>query len=117
MVRLLSLLMMLMLVLTNAASVTAAVCQHADASAHIAARSSHDAEVAAQAHHEETGAKKAAQKSTLADAAASQLAGFTLPPEPALKAPAPSQRARKSFVDEPELANRALRPLLEPPLA
>lgn len=117
MARLLSLLMILALVLTNGASVAAAVCQHADAQAHASALLSVDAETAADAQAEDRAARNALQKGTLVDAAAVQLAGFMLPPEVAVPAPVRTEPIKRHAADERVLANRAVSPLLEPPLA
>jgi hypothetical protein len=117
MARLISLLMMLALVLTNGASVAAAVCQHADGRAHAAAIASADEEAAAEARGEEAAAKAAMRKGTLADAAAVQLAGFMLPPQVSLRAPERSEALAHTRADRRAPANRAIRPLLEPPSA
>jgi hypothetical protein len=108
--------MMFALVLTNGASVAAAVCQHADARAHSSALYSGVEGVARQARNEETAAKRIAQKGTLADAAAVQLAGFMLPVEPRLSPPEASDDMGSRPLDEAKMATRELSPLLEPPL-
>lgn len=117
MTRLLSLLVMYAFVLTNAASVAAAVCQHADTRAHAFALHSPDREVAARARGEEAARKNVEQRGALADAAAVQLAGFILPSEPIALAPKSPERMRDRPHDESALTGRSISPLLEPPLA
>lgn len=116
MVRLLTLLIMFALAVTNGAAVTAAMCQHPDALAHAAARQSSDDKIAAQARSEDTAGAAASKKGSLSDAAAS-VSGYILPPG-SLSWPA---RALGSM-DRPSLAatrlaGRSVLPLLEPPLA
>ena len=117
MARLLSLLIAFALVFTSGPAVAAAMCQHADAHAHAAARASLNMEVAAEALSEEAAAAKTLQNSTLADAAAVQLAGYVLAAEPVIPAPEASEPMGHYAPEDPALANRASRPLLEPPLA
>jgi hypothetical protein len=116
MVRLLSMLLMLVLVALNGAGVATAICQHGDAQAHVAARHSMNRQIAAAAIVEET-ASKAQQDGSLADAAAVQLAGFLKPSEPVISLPADQEPSTRLLPKTAELANRAIPPPLEPPLA
>lgn len=114
--RLLILLLMLTLSVSNGSAVAAALCEHVDGKAHAAALLSSDTSVAAQAHHEETAAAAAEKKAAFADAAAAQLAGFVQPTEPALSMPAASEMTLRPG-DAVRLSHRETRPLLTPPLA
>ena len=67
MYRLLTLLIMLAFAFTNGAALATAVCQHRDASAHLAASYSLDAEVSAEALSEETAATAASKKGAVGD--------------------------------------------------
>lgn len=115
--RFVTLLILLALVFTNGPAVAMAMCQHNDASAHAAALLSSDASVSSEAQAEETAAKGASKQGFLGDAATTLLAGFMLPPEPAI--PSISSVASVAVVgaDPPEMIGGSVRPLLEPPLA
>ncbi len=117
MARLLTLLMMFALVLTNSAAQAAAVCQHRDAATHAAARDSGDAGVAVGAMIEEAAAAEAEQAGILADAASAQLSGFVLPSDVSLSAPIMGARLQACVCDVDGRPGLAVDPLLEPPLA
>lgn len=117
MTRLTSLLLMIALVITNGPAIASALCRHADAAAHAAALQSDDHGVAASAVEEDRAAAAASKKGMLADAASVQLAGFVTPSEPVLPLPLPTPSPIVRAVDEDSPPGRALRPLLEPPLA
>ncbi|WP_126173927.1 hypothetical protein [Altericroceibacterium xinjiangense] len=114
MARLLSLLIMLALAL-NGPAVAAAVCHHSSVHAHVLALQSADEQIAAEAIDEENAA--ATQKSALARAAAMQLAPFLLPEQPIVVTPQGTDTANRHAADPDELTGRAIRPLLEPPVA
>ncbi len=115
--RLLSLLMMLALALTNSSTVAAVLCQHADARAHAYALQSTDADTVAAALDEEAAVAAAGKKATLADAGTVHLAGFPMPVGPALTPPQRLDRADTPPDDPQRLATRSISPLLQPPLA
>lgn len=115
--RLLSLLLMFALVLTNGAAVASAMCQHVDAQAHARAKQSSYEAVAAVALSEEAAAVSTRMKVSLADAASVQLAGFIVPAEPFLPQPYSLEPARELAAEPLALPTLAVRPLLEPPLA
>ncbi len=117
MARLLSLLLVFALVLTNGAVVPAALCQHADAQAHAAALQSSDVGAASAALAEETAAVESSKKNSLAQAAAVQLAGFMLPADPALPLPAGHESSATHATEPIALSSLTINPLLEPPLA
>jgi hypothetical protein len=114
--RLLILLLMLTLSVSNGAAVAAALCEHVDARAHAAALQSSDQGIAAEAHHEETAAAAVDKKAAFGDAAAAQLAGFLQPAEPALNLPAASEMPLRPG-EAVRLSHRDTLPLLDPPLA
>lgn len=116
MARLISLLIMLALALTNSSAVAAAMCQHVDAKAHAFALQSPNRDVAGAAINEEAAAA-ANKKGTLADAAAVQLAGFLLPSSPSIGAPRSIEPMSRAATHPARLASRTVSPLLEPPLA
>jgi hypothetical protein len=115
--RLLTLLIMFALAVTNSAAVASVMCQHEDLRAHVLARESHDAAVSQAALTEETADKGTAKKRSFADAAGASLSGFALPPE-AISVPLRLREPQdRNATDAASLANRSLRPMLEPPLA
>lgn len=114
--RLLALLLMLSLAVTNGAAVAAAACEHVDAGAHAAALLDSDLGIAAGAHHEEAAAAAADRKAALADAAAGQLAGFLRPADPVLPVPFAAAMPLRPG-DGLRLSHRDTEPLLNPPLA
>lgn len=116
MTRIASLLLMFALVITNGPAIASAMCRHADARAHVSALQSADRGIAEAAAHEERAAASG-QKGTLADAASVQLAGFVTPAGPILHVPAAGAPQKPRAVDDADRSSRALRPLLEPPLA
>lgn len=115
--RLLSLLMMLGLVLTDSAGTAAALCQHESAEAHATALQSTQADIAAEAVVEEAAAAAASKEGALADAGGLQLGGYVLPSDPALPTPASLAAVHGRAADAAKRASRAVSPLLEPPLA
>ncbi|CAA9532742.1 MAG: hypothetical protein AVDCRST_MAG23-1180 [uncultured Sphingosinicella sp.] len=115
--KLISLLIMLALAVTNSSAVAAAACQHVDAQAHAVALQSSDPDVAATAADEEAAAAEANNKSTLAKAGAVQLAGFLLPSAPAISAPRSVEALSRAPIRPEPLPSRTVSPLLEPPLA
>jgi hypothetical protein len=115
--RLLSLLMMLTLVLTNSAATAAALCQHEDAEAHASARQSDDAHIAAEAIIEEAAAAAESKEGAVADAGGFQLGGYLLPSDLLLPTPASLASAHQRSADADKRPSRAVSPLLEPPLA
>jgi len=108
---------MLAFAATNGVAARAALCQHEDARAHIAALESGDAAIAAAAHGEDSADAAADKPGTLTVAAAASLAGLLIPPAPPMPAPAPGESVSAHLADPPGLANRAIAPLLQPPLA
>ena len=117
MVRLLNVLLMLVIVIANGPAVAAAICQHQDARAHAAAVLSADAEVSAEALNEEAAARSISVDGALGDAAGTLLAGYMLPPEPALSLPGSVGSTIGSMPDDRGSVGRSVPPLLEPPLA
>ena len=117
MTRLASLLLMFALVITNGPAIASAMCRHTDAAAHANALQSHDRGIAAAAAKEDRAAASADRKGTLADAASVQLAGFVRPAEPVLHVPFQPKPLSLRAADDDGPPGRALRPLLEPPLA
>lgn len=115
--RLLSLLAMFALVLTNGTAIATAMCGHTDAQAHAAALQSTDARVASAAMTEDAASSTASKQATPADGAAVQLAGFLLPSNPVLPTPGSSGALDRRPADAAKLASRAISPLLQPPLA
>lgn len=113
--RLMTLLLILALALSNGAAVSAAICQHQDEAAHAAARGSADRGAAAEALVEESAAA-AAEKQTAGEIGGASLAGFILPRTAGLP-PRPSVRSVSPAAESPHLSGRSLRPLLEPPAA
>lgn len=116
MVRLLTLLMIFALAVTNGAAVTAAMCQHGNSLAHAAALESGKRTVSQEAVGEEAAAKAISKKASFTDAAAS-VTGYILPANPLAFPMRVLDRPTKPVVDAAGLASRSLRPLLEPPLA
>jgi len=115
--RLLLLLLLFALAVSNSAAIAGVMCGHVDAEAHSAARESADAGTAQAALSEETKSKAVGKTGALSDSAAAALAGYALPPEgPALAVRIPAPAARLSWAAL-VLAGRSLRPILEPPLA
>ena len=115
--RLLTLLILFALAVTNGPAVAMAMCQHGDARAHSAARQSSDTGAAAAAMNEEAAAKAASEQASLGDAAGTLLAGYMLPGDPL---PLPKRVVEASVKHMPllyEPGGRTVRPLLEPPLA
>ena len=115
--RLLSFLIMLAFALTNGAALAAAMCQHRDAGAHIAASYSLDAEVSAAALGEETAASAASKKGSVGDTGSGSPAGYMVPPESPLVPARMAEPGSRPATQAAGLADRSLRPLLEPPLA
>lgn len=107
---------MLAFAATNGVAARAALCQHEDARAHIAALTSSDAAIAAAAHGEESADAAADKSGTLVDAAAASLAGLLIPPRTVIPAPALAERQPARPVEAPDLTNRSIAPLLQPPL-
>lgn len=116
--RLLTLLLLIFaLAVTNSAAVASVMCQHEDLDAHVLARESRDASVSQTALTEETADKGMSKKGSLADAAGASLSGYALPPE-AIAIPIRLREPEDRRADDAaSLASRALRPMLEPPLA
>ncbi|MFN7000527.1 MAG: hypothetical protein ACK4ST_10935, partial [Elioraea tepidiphila] len=112
--RLLSLLLILALAVTNGPAVAAAMCRHDDGRAHAAARHSADAAVAAAARGEEEAAQAALEKAPLGDAASGLLAGYVLPPDARVPAPRLVRREARETARAAPLHGRSPPPLLEP---
>jgi len=113
--RLLLLLTLVAFALTSAVATPMGLCQHADPAAHAAALQSGDSGISWNAHGEETAA--ASDEGPLTQAAAMSLAGFMLPSAPVVPLPASSDAAGKYAAGTFRLSNRAIPPLLDPPLA
>ena len=114
--RLLALLLLFSLAVTNSAAIASVVCSHADAQAHAAARGSEDVAIAQAALSEETSAKSISKKGSLADAAAVSLAAYALPPETFQLSAHRPQMLRGVPAESAILHGRTLAPLAEPPL-
>ena len=115
--RLLTLLILFALAVTNGPAVAMAMCQHGDARAHAAARQSTEAGTAAAAMSEEAAAQAAPEQASLGDAARTLLAGYMLPGDPL---PLPNRLVEAGATHIPllyESDGRTVPPLLEPPLA
>jgi hypothetical protein len=116
--RVLALLIMFAMTVSNGAGLAAAMCQHEDVGAHAMALQSADKAVAAAAAGEEAAAAHSSEtQGTLADSAPASLAGFILPSDGLTLPPRiedPTQRYAGKFA---RLSGRSLRPLLKPPLA
>ena len=114
---LLTLVLLVILVMTEGSSLAQQVCRHASAEAHAIARNSHDRKTAAAAMAEETAAAAAAKKTALFDAESFAWAADLLPP----LALVPPDRAAKPIRERPANApappGRSVRPLLQPPSA
>ena len=114
--RLITLLILFALVVTNGPAVAMAKCQHEDARAHAAALQSTEARERTVAVGEEA-AKAASEKASLGDAATTLLGGYILPGD-ALQFPSRVIEATTRHVDKTSPpGTRNVPPLLEPPLA
>lgn len=117
MARLVSLLIMFALAVTNGPAIAMAMCQHEDARAHAAARHNPDAGVSAAARTEEAAAREAAKRGSLGDAATTLLAGYILPSDSPPLLPRSVEPTGGHSTHAPGLPSRSVPPLLEPPLA
>lgn len=115
--RLLILLFMLAVGLTNAAAAPLALCQHSSAASHVAALESTDASTAAAAHSEEAAAAAAEKQGSLADVAASALSGVLLPGGMILPSISEATALPWRPAESGQLTGRTVAPLLDPPLA
>ena len=115
--RFLTLLLVLVLVATNGTAVATVLCKHQDAQAHASALESPDASEAAEAAGEETAAKTAGKKAPGADASASLLAAYMLPPASVSISVGDAGPADRFVVDGAVPTGRAVPPLLRPPHA
>jgi predicted lipid-binding transport protein (Tim44 family) len=115
--RLVMMLMMIALAVTNATAMAAAVCRHQSAEAHVAALNSSDESIAAPARLEQAADDHMAKRGALADGGASSLPAFILPAEPV--APAlPHPKATPLWPRNPAMRpGVAVQPLLQPPSA
>ncbi|HTU13059.1 MAG TPA: hypothetical protein VMG08_19375 [Allosphingosinicella sp.] len=115
--RLLALLLICALSVSNAAGLAAATCRHDNADAHALALQSADAAIAAEAAKEDIAALATEKDGALADTAGASLSSFIVPAGDL----AYSIQTRDSpglFLATPaSLSGRSLRPLLDPPLA
>ena len=115
--RLLTLLIMFALAVTNCAGVAGAMCQHEDARAHAEALRSSDRIVSQSAQTEDAASEAASKKRSATDSSGTSLAGYALPPEVFSIAPRLPEPQARHAADSAALRNRALQPMLEPPLA
>lgn len=115
--RLLLLLMAIILGVTHAAAAPYALCRHVDAETHLVALDSSDPTVANEAHREE--AAKAAMKKvgSLSDNVSAALANGILPEQASLPRTFDQERASWLDAQAESLRDRAIAPLLQPPLA
>jgi hypothetical protein len=117
MARLLSLLMILALVMTQGTAMASALCRHQNAQAHMLARQSHDAKIAAVAFGEEEAAATASKKASPSADSSSHWPAEMLPLEPE----APMLRIFEPLRLRPgvyaALASATILPLLKPPSA
>ena len=116
MTRLLTLLMIFALAITNGAAVTAAMCQHENAFAHAAALQSADESVSRDAVSEEAAAAAASKKGFSSDGAAS-VASYIVPNASLHFPPPVLDSTSRRMTDAAGLGSRSVPPLLEPPLA
>jgi hypothetical protein len=115
--RLLTLMMIVILVIAHGSSVSAAICRHANAAEHAAARASHDAGIAAVAFSEEAAGKVASKKGASSNSDSVSWPSDMLP-DPGLAAPfRASEPVARDPADALVLVGASLRPLLEPPSA
>jgi len=117
MTRLLSLLMILALVITQGTSMAQAVCRHASAQEHAQARESGDARIAAVSIQEDAAAAAAAKKASQAPDSSGHWPAELLPP---LAAAAPVRVAEPLRLRPgafAPLASASIPPLLQPPSA
>lgn len=117
MTRLLTVLIMLALALTNGAAVATAMCQHGSLAAHAAARESLDTQVSASAIAEEENAAMASKESLIADGAGVLLAGYTLPPDQTVLPPPVVEPSAQPPMEAAAPVGRSIPPPLKPPLA
>jgi hypothetical protein len=114
--RFLALLIMFAVAISNGAGVAAAMCQHSDLVAHVAARQSADRDTADSAANEEFAAHSVSKQGVLGDTGASSPAGFILPPD-SIDVPAIiGERAKFATEATAPLYGREPPPLQEPPL-
>lgn len=117
MTRLLSLLMILALVMTQGTSMAQAVCRHASAQEHVQARQSHDAGIAAVSIREDAAAAEASKKASQSADTSGHWPAQMLPPvaeQPPVRAAEP---LRLRPAPAAALASASIPPLLEPPSA
>ena len=114
--RLLLIFTTLMFGISQAAATPSALCRHASMELHVQALESADPQTAGQAHHEEAAAAAAKKLASLSDTAPA-VAGAVLP-EPASFEVFARHRPRAWANAPPDgLSDRAITPLLPPPLA
>jgi hypothetical protein len=116
-IRLLTFLIMLAFVATQAASMEEAMCRHASAAAHALALRSADKTVAVQALGEDDAASVVGKKGDVSHGGSfSAPTDMVAPPSVALPFPF-VERVRRMLTDAPALASISIPPLLQPPLS
>jgi hypothetical protein len=113
--RLIRLFVVLAFMVTQVASIEAAICRHGSSLAHSAALRSHDKRVSAEAFDEDIAGSVAAKKGSLADSGSP--ASDMLVPDAFAPPLRPVERVRIRLANAPPLAGTSIRPLLQPPLA
>lgn len=115
MARLLSLLMIFALVVTQGSAMAAAVCRHENAQEHALARTSPDRAVAAVSLREDAAAAAASKKASHSDNGAGHWPPQLLPPKAEQPPLRTVERARLRPTPQRALSSTAFPPLLEPP--
>jgi hypothetical protein len=117
MARLMKLLMIVTLVVANGSAAAGAICHHRDAREHASARLSQNAKVAAAALTEEAAAAAASKNGDVGGSSSLSLPAHILPRASFAPVPDSVEPMHKWHMDSAPLANRSIRPLLEPPVA